>query len=150
MCDLTGKKANNGYTGKGRPLSLVLKPLPMQAARCTYAILRMPSLCDDCGKLDSVCAVTFSHRRIKKLQGVNLQYKKVFWPEEKRWVRLRISTKVGLSGRLPTMHAIPVCWSTFCCSRLLMPYSSVSFQGLSHQCSARGAPCMDCKLILSV
>jgi hypothetical protein len=25
---------------------------------------------------------------------VNLQYKRVFWPEEKRWVRLRISTKV--------------------------------------------------------
>ena len=60
---------------------------------------------DECRKCESVCAVTFSHKRIKKLQGVNLQYKKVFWPEEKRWVRLRISTKVGPSSRLLTLHA---------------------------------------------
>ncbi len=38
--------------------------------------------------------VTFSHKRNKKLQGANLQYKRLFWPEEKRWVRMRISTKV--------------------------------------------------------
>ena len=44
MCDLTGKKANNGY------------------------------------------ALTFSHKRNKKLQQVNLQYKKVYWPEGQRWV----------------------------------------------------------------
>ena len=43
------------------------------------------------------CAVTFSHKRNKKLQGVNLQYKKIYWPEEKRWIRLRVSTKVRLS-----------------------------------------------------
>lgn len=42
----------------------------------------------------SHCAVTFSHKRNKKLQGVNLQYKKIYWPEEKRWIRLRVSTKV--------------------------------------------------------
>ncbi|PSC72464.1 50S ribosomal L28 [Micractinium conductrix] len=51
VCDLTGKKANNGYN------------------------------------------VTFSHKRNKKLQQVNLQYKKVYWPEGQRWVKLRISTK---------------------------------------------------------
>ena len=75
--------------------------------------------CDEWCRSEAVCAVTFSHKRIKKLQGVNLQYKKVFWPEEKRWVRLRISTKVGPSGRLRTMHAIAAYWSTACCSRLL-------------------------------
>lgn len=42
VCDLTGKKANNGYV------------------------------------------VTFSHKRNKKLQQVNLQYKKVYWPEGQR------------------------------------------------------------------
>lgn len=42
VCDLTGKKANNGYN------------------------------------------VTFSHKRNKKLQQVNLQYKKVYWPEGQR------------------------------------------------------------------
>ena len=51
-CDLTGKKANNGYV------------------------------------------VTFSHKRIHKLQDANLQHKKVWWPEQQRWVKLRLSTKV--------------------------------------------------------
>ncbi len=39
--------------------------------------------------------VTFSHKRNKKLQGVNLQEKKVYWPEKQRWVTLKISTKVS-------------------------------------------------------
>ncbi len=42
VCDLTGKRANNGYV------------------------------------------VTFSHKRNKKMQQVNLQYKKVYWPEGQR------------------------------------------------------------------
>jgi large subunit ribosomal protein L28 len=50
-CQLTGKKANNGY------------------------------------------AVSHSHRRTKKLQQVNLQWKRIWWEEGNRWVRLRISTK---------------------------------------------------------
>jgi large subunit ribosomal protein L28 len=37
--------------------------------------------------------VTFSHKRNKKLQQPNLQYKKVYWPEGQRWVKLRICTK---------------------------------------------------------
>lgn len=41
--------------------------------------------------------VTFSHIRNKKLQGANLQEKKVYWPERQRWVTLKISTKVSLS-----------------------------------------------------
>ena len=49
-CQLTGKKANNGY------------------------------------------AVSHSHRRTKKLQQVNLQFKKVWWETGKRWVKLRLST----------------------------------------------------------
>ncbi|KFM29206.1 50S ribosomal protein L28 [Auxenochlorella protothecoides] len=51
VCDLTGKKANNGYN------------------------------------------VTFSHKRNRKLQQPNLQDKKVYWPEGKRWVRLKLCTK---------------------------------------------------------
>ncbi|MEO0376938.1 MAG: 50S ribosomal protein L28 [Cyanobacteria bacterium P01_A01_bin.17] len=50
-CQLTGKKANNGY------------------------------------------AVSHSHRRTKKLQEANLQWKRVWWPQGKRWVKLRLSTK---------------------------------------------------------
>jgi large subunit ribosomal protein L28 len=51
VCQLTGKKANNGY------------------------------------------AVSHSHRRTKKLQDVNLQWKRLWWAEGNRFVRLRISTK---------------------------------------------------------
>lgn len=51
QCQLTGKKANNGY------------------------------------------AVSHSHRRTKKLQEVNLHWKRVWWAEGNRWVRLRLSTK---------------------------------------------------------
>jgi len=50
-CELTGKKANNGY------------------------------------------AVSHSRRRTKKLQQVNLQEKRVWWPQGKRFVTLRLSTK---------------------------------------------------------
>lgn len=51
VCQLTGKKANNGY------------------------------------------AVSHSHRRTKKLQGANLQWKRLWWAEGNRFVRLHISTK---------------------------------------------------------
>jgi large subunit ribosomal protein L28 len=50
-CQLTGKKANNGF------------------------------------------AVSHSHIRTHKLQEVNLQWKRVWWEQGKRWVRLRLSTK---------------------------------------------------------
>jgi large subunit ribosomal protein L28 len=50
ICQLTGKKANNGYS------------------------------------------VSHSHRRTKKLQQANLQWKRLWWSEGNRWVRLRIST----------------------------------------------------------
>lgn len=38
-------------------------------------------------------AVSHSHRRTKKLQEANLQWKRIWWSEGKRWVRLRLSTK---------------------------------------------------------
>jgi large subunit ribosomal protein L28 len=38
-------------------------------------------------------AVSHSHRRTKKLQGVNLQWKRIWWPEGKRFVKLHLSTK---------------------------------------------------------
>lgn len=50
-CQLTGKKANNGF------------------------------------------AVSHSHVRTHKLQEANLQWKRIWWQQGKRWVRLRLSTK---------------------------------------------------------
>ncbi|MBO9998817.1 MAG: 50S ribosomal protein L28 [Cyanobacteria bacterium SID2] len=44
-------------------------------------------------KANNAFAVSHSHRRTKRLQQANLQWKKVWWPQGKRWVRLRLSTK---------------------------------------------------------
>lgn len=44
-------------------------------------------------KANNAFAVSHSHRRTKKLQEANLQWKRVWWPQGKRWVRLRLSTK---------------------------------------------------------
>ncbi len=44
-------------------------------------------------KANNAYAVSHSHRRTKRLQEVNLQWKRVWWEEGNRWVRLRLSTK---------------------------------------------------------
>lgn len=44
-------------------------------------------------KANNAYAISHSHRRTKKLQEPNLQWKRIWWPEGNRWVRLRLSTK---------------------------------------------------------
>jgi large subunit ribosomal protein L28 len=44
-------------------------------------------------KANNAFAISHSHRRTKKLQEVNLQWKRIWWAEGNRWVRLRLSTK---------------------------------------------------------
>ena len=44
-------------------------------------------------KANNAYAISHSHRRTKKLQEVNLQWKRVWWTQGNRWVRLRLSTK---------------------------------------------------------
>ncbi|MBW4521830.1 MAG: 50S ribosomal protein L28 [Scytolyngbya sp. HA4215-MV1] len=44
-------------------------------------------------KANNAYAVSHSHRRTKKLQEVNLQWKRIWWAEGNRWVRLRLSTR---------------------------------------------------------
>ncbi len=44
-------------------------------------------------KANNAFAISHSHRRTKKLQEVNLQWKRVWWSQGNRWVRLRLSTK---------------------------------------------------------
>ncbi len=43
-------------------------------------------------KANNGMAVSHSHRRTHKLQEANLQWKRVWWPQGNRWVRLRLST----------------------------------------------------------
>jgi large subunit ribosomal protein L28 len=44
-------------------------------------------------KANNAYAISHSHRRTKKLQEVNLQWKRIWWEKGNRWVRLRLSTK---------------------------------------------------------
>ena len=54
----------------------------------------MSRRCDLTGKrANNAYAVSHSHRRTKKLQEVNLQWKRVWWSQGNRWVRLKLSTK---------------------------------------------------------
>ncbi|MBW4577862.1 MAG: 50S ribosomal protein L28 [Aphanothece sp. CMT-3BRIN-NPC111] len=54
----------------------------------------MSRICQLTGKkANNAFAISHSHRRTKKLQEANLQWKRVWWAEGNRWVRLRLSTK---------------------------------------------------------
>ncbi len=44
-------------------------------------------------KANNAFAISHSHRRTKKLQQVNLQWKRVWWSQGNRWVKMRLSTK---------------------------------------------------------
>jgi large subunit ribosomal protein L28 len=43
-------------------------------------------------KANNAFAISHSHRRTHKLQQANLQWKRIWWPEGNRWVRLKLST----------------------------------------------------------
>ncbi len=54
----------------------------------------MTRRCELTGKqANNAYAISHSHRRTKKLQEANLQEKRIWWPEGKRFVKLRLSTK---------------------------------------------------------
>lgn len=54
----------------------------------------MSRVCQLTGKrANNAFAISHSHRRTKRLQEPNLQWKRIWWAEGKRWVKLRISTK---------------------------------------------------------
>ena len=54
----------------------------------------MSSVCElTCQRANNGMAVSHSHVRTKKLQQVNLQERRLWWAEGKRFVRLRVSTR---------------------------------------------------------
>ncbi|HEY9880760.1 MAG TPA: 50S ribosomal protein L28 [Leptolyngbyaceae cyanobacterium] len=53
----------------------------------------MSRKCELTGKqANNAYAISHSHRRTKRLQEVNLQTKRIWWPQGKRFVKLRLST----------------------------------------------------------
>ncbi|XVF66439.1 hypothetical protein PTKIN_Ptkin10aG0035900 [Pterospermum kingtungense] len=68
-----------------KPVSSPLTPALQPVAR---------RVCPFTGKkANKANKVSFSNHKTKKLQFVNLQYKKVWWEAGKRYVKLRLSTK---------------------------------------------------------
>lgn len=54
----------------------------------------MSRICTLTGKkANNGFSVSHSHRRTKRLQHANLQYKRIWWTEGNCWVKLRLSTK---------------------------------------------------------
>ncbi|CAB9508250.1 protein L28, chloroplastic [Seminavis robusta] len=86
---MTAVSAFGGY-------SPVLKTAsPSQRTTPSSNLVMRARVCDLLGKKPNRQArvVTFSHKRIKKVQHVNLQWKRFFSEELNRNVRLRLSTK---------------------------------------------------------
>nr|YP_010904048.1 ribosomal protein L28 [Caulacanthus ustulatus]WCH57299.1 ribosomal protein L28 [Caulacanthus ustulatus] len=44
-------------------------------------------------KANNAYAVSHSHIRTKKKQGINLQHKKIWSTKQQKWIKLRIATK---------------------------------------------------------
>ena len=57
-------------------------------------------------KANNAMAISHSHRRNKRLQHVNLQWKRVWWAEGNRWVRLRLSTTAIKTLERKGIHAM--------------------------------------------
>ena len=56
--------------------------------------INMSRVCELTGaKANNGMAVSHSHIRTKKLQQVNLQKRRLWWEEGKKWVNIKISTK---------------------------------------------------------
>ena len=54
----------------------------------------MSRVCELTGaKANNGMTVSHSHIRTKKLQQVNLQKRRLWWQEGKKWINIRISTK---------------------------------------------------------
>lgn len=54
----------------------------------------MSKICQLTGKKrNNGYSISHSHIRNKKIQGVNLQKKKIWSTSQKRWIKVRISTK---------------------------------------------------------
>jgi large subunit ribosomal protein L28 len=78
----------------GTPLQ-TSRSVASRRANGSSSLVMRERACDLLGKTANRKArvVTFSHRRIHKVQGVNLQWKRFYSDELGRRVRLRLSTK---------------------------------------------------------
>mmetsp|Transcript_7236 Transcript_7236/g.14019 ORF Transcript_7236/g.14019 Transcript_7236/m.14019 type:complete len:155 (-) Transcript_7236:102-566(-) len=57
-------------------------------------------------RANNAMSVSFSHIRTHKTQEVNLQWKRIFWPEGNCYVKLRISTKAIKTLKTKPLNAL--------------------------------------------
>ncbi|KAJ8530649.1 hypothetical protein K7X08_023530 [Anisodus acutangulus] len=82
---LSGLKISSTHLSSPAPLSVPFKPSLQPVAR---------RICPFTGKKSNRAnKVSHSNHKTKKLQFVNLQYKRIWWEAGKRYVKLRLSTK---------------------------------------------------------
>ncbi|XP_009795876.1 large ribosomal subunit protein bL28c-like [Nicotiana tabacum] len=83
---LSGLKiSSTHFSSSAAPLSVPFKPSLQPVAR---------RICPFTGKKSNRAnKVSHSNHKTKKLQFVNLQYKRIWWEAGKRYVKLRLSTK---------------------------------------------------------
>ncbi|MCD7468208.1 Plastid ribosomal protein L28 [Datura stramonium] len=82
---LSGIKISSTHLSSPAPLSVPFKPSLQPVAR---------RVCPFTGKKSNKAnKVSHSNHKTKKLQFVNLQYKRIWWEAGKRYVKLRLSTK---------------------------------------------------------
>ena len=79
----------------GTPLQLTRSTPASRATNGSSSLVMRERACDLLGKTANRKArvVTFSHKRIHKVQQVNLQWKRFYSDELGRRVRMRLSTK---------------------------------------------------------
>ncbi|XP_059281434.1 large ribosomal subunit protein bL28c [Lycium barbarum] len=82
---LSGIKISSTHLSSSAPLSVPFKTTLQPVAR---------RICPFTGKKSNRAnKVSHSNHKTKKLQFVNLQYKRIWWEAGKRYVKLRLSTK---------------------------------------------------------
>ncbi|PKA55672.1 50S ribosomal protein L28, chloroplastic [Apostasia shenzhenica] len=75
-------------------LKLNISQLPPLLRRIPVPLIVSKRVCPFTGKkANKANKVSFSNHKTKKLQFVNLQYKRVWWEAGKRYLKLRLSTK---------------------------------------------------------
>ncbi len=68
--------------------------LPVESGRQVATLLRMSKICQVTGKKPRFGKqLSHSHRRSSRRWDPNVQTKRYYLPSEKRWIKLRLSTK---------------------------------------------------------
>jgi large subunit ribosomal protein L28 len=77
----------------GHYFRILLNSVVLQNSR--VSIIMRERKCDITGqRKNSKCmSVSKSHVRTHKIQGVNLQWRKLWWPEENAYVRMRVAAR---------------------------------------------------------